>query len=236
MSWVTERQKHTQSRRYTSPHALKRQKLKDRKQVLVYNSLRLTVIGPGLMGNLAVSWFPSLLFIFIFFALSLSLFYIRRQAFFFFSKHSVSQAFKMWPFFPCTFQHHYATLLLNKRLYYVPAPPVKGQKWTQFLSAERINQDYVSWKESQTAVARHCVSVCLSVCKCVYPLSARKRMGKLQWREALVGYEHARLGDKDVIWGLKSGFSFFFFCLFMYLPTPPQPTPFSSSVGGLEGH
>lgn len=50
-------------------------------------------------------------------------------------------------------------------------------------------------------------------------------MGNLHRREkALVGYEHARLGDKDVIWGLKS--ERIFFLLFMYLPTPPSTQPF----------
>lgn len=45
-------------------------------------------------------------------------------------------------------------------------------------------------------------------------------MGKLQWREALVGYEHARLGDKDVIWGLKSGFFFFFLSIYVFTHSP----------------
>lgn len=132
--------------------------MKDRKQVLLSTSPDRS----GHMGNLAVSWFLSLLFL-PFPPLSLTLDYRLFQS------TVCHKHLRCGLFFPCTFQCHYVTLLLNKRLYYVPAPPVKGQKWTQFLSAERINQDYVSWKESQTAVARHCVSVCLSVC--VYPPS-----------------------------------------------------------------
>lgn len=40
--------------------------------------------------------------------------------------------------------------------------------------------------------------------------------------KALVGYEHAQLGDKDVIWGLKSKHYYF---LYLCIYPPPLPGP-----------
>lgn len=47
-------------------------------------------------------------------------------------------------------------------------------------------------------------TVCLYVCVCYIPSSLCRAWEILRRRKALVGYEHAQLGDKDVIWGLKS--------------------------------
>jgi len=108
--------------------------------------------------------------------------------------------------------------MLNKRKYYVPAPPVKGQKWTKFLSAERINQDYVSWKESQTAVARRYVSV--SVCVSGYSIFPSVSEGWEIWsrgKHLLVDKHRCYLGSKKA-----RGFVL----LFMYLPTAPHSTSF----------
>lgn len=46
----------------------------------------------------------------------------------------------------------------------------------------------------------------------------------MQWRKALVGYEHAQLGDKDVIWGLKS--KRIFFSIYVFTHSPPSSHPF----------
>lgn len=127
----------------------------------------------------------------------------------------MSQAFKMWPFPPCTFQCHYVTLLLNKRLYYIPVPPSKRAEvdpvficWTNQSGLCQLKR--ITDSSRQALWARVCVCVC-------QPLPVGLKDGKF-----------AKTESTCWLWlrcHLVSKSKRIFFFLFMYLPSPLTPPP-----------